>query len=169
MIGIISAVAFSFIVHEPSGIIVRSRARSWSASRRRYRSIWCSERCAVECRMGEVVRVRATPSHRTVRLMLVASHDRLQRRAHGRDTRPWVVVSSSAMPIVSAVDLADVDPAIGAAGEHSTAWPGHARGQRVEKRAVHDLDTRAPRGPFREPTVNGGRAGDRPVRPSGPW
>ena len=35
VIGIISAVALSFIVHEPSGIIVRSSARSRSASRRR--------------------------------------------------------------------------------------------------------------------------------------
>ena len=42
--GTISAVALSFIVHDPSGIIVRSSARSRSASRRRYRSIWCSER-----------------------------------------------------------------------------------------------------------------------------
>ncbi len=33
--GIISAVALSFIVHEPSGIIVRSSARSLSASERR--------------------------------------------------------------------------------------------------------------------------------------
>ncbi len=35
VIGSISVVAFSFIVHEPSGIIVRSSARSRSASRRR--------------------------------------------------------------------------------------------------------------------------------------
>jgi hypothetical protein len=33
--GIISAVALSFIVHEPSGIIARSSAMSRSASRRR--------------------------------------------------------------------------------------------------------------------------------------
>jgi len=33
--GIISLVALSFIVHEPSGIIVRSIARSLSASERR--------------------------------------------------------------------------------------------------------------------------------------
>jgi hypothetical protein len=33
--GIISVVALSFIVHDPSGIIVRSSARSLSASRRR--------------------------------------------------------------------------------------------------------------------------------------
>ncbi|CFN77521.1 Uncharacterised protein [Bordetella pertussis] len=33
--GIISAVAFSFMVHEPSGIMVRSSARSLSASLRR--------------------------------------------------------------------------------------------------------------------------------------
>ena len=33
--GIISGVALSFIVHEPSGIIERSSARSLSASRRR--------------------------------------------------------------------------------------------------------------------------------------
>ncbi len=32
--GIISLVALSFIVHEPSGIIVRSSARSLSASER---------------------------------------------------------------------------------------------------------------------------------------
>ena len=35
LIGSISAAAFSFIVHEPSGIIDRSRAMSKSASRRR--------------------------------------------------------------------------------------------------------------------------------------
>jgi hypothetical protein len=35
VIGIISLVAFSFIVHEPSGIIERSSARSLSARRRR--------------------------------------------------------------------------------------------------------------------------------------
>ena len=35
VIGTISVVALSFIVHEPSGIIVRSRARSRSARRRR--------------------------------------------------------------------------------------------------------------------------------------
>ena len=35
VIGTISAVALSFIVHEPSGIIVRSSARSRSASVRR--------------------------------------------------------------------------------------------------------------------------------------
>jgi hypothetical protein len=33
--GIISLVAFSFMVHEPSGIMVRSSARSLSASERR--------------------------------------------------------------------------------------------------------------------------------------
>ena len=33
--GIISAVALSFMVHEPSGIIERSRATSFAASRRR--------------------------------------------------------------------------------------------------------------------------------------
>ena len=35
VIGSISAAALSFIVQEPSGIIVRSRARSRSESRRR--------------------------------------------------------------------------------------------------------------------------------------
>ena len=43
VIGIISVVALSFIVHDPSGIIVRSSARSRSASVRRYRSICVSE------------------------------------------------------------------------------------------------------------------------------
>jgi hypothetical protein len=35
----ISVVALSFIVHDPSGIIPRSSAKSRSDSRRRYRSI----------------------------------------------------------------------------------------------------------------------------------
>jgi hypothetical protein len=42
--GIISAAALSFIVHEPSGIIARSSARSLSASRRRRRIISVSDR-----------------------------------------------------------------------------------------------------------------------------
>ena len=41
----ICVVAFNFMVHEPSGIMVLSRARSRSASRRSQRSIevslWC--------------------------------------------------------------------------------------------------------------------------------
>ena len=37
--GSISAVALSFMVHEPSAIIERSSARSFPCSRRRYRSI----------------------------------------------------------------------------------------------------------------------------------
>jgi hypothetical protein len=41
---VISAVAFSFIVHEPSGIIARSSARSRSARRRMYRVISASAR-----------------------------------------------------------------------------------------------------------------------------
>src|SRR6185437_6749853 len=40
----ISAAALSFIVHEPSGIIVRSNARSLSANERRYRIIDVSVR-----------------------------------------------------------------------------------------------------------------------------
>ena len=39
----ISVVAFNFIVHEPRGIMVRSRARSLSESVRIYRSIEVSE------------------------------------------------------------------------------------------------------------------------------
>ena len=35
VIGIISVVAFSFMVHEPSGIMLRSSARSLSCRRRR--------------------------------------------------------------------------------------------------------------------------------------
>ena len=42
--GIISAVAFSFMVQEPSGIIARSSARSRSARRRMYRVISLSAR-----------------------------------------------------------------------------------------------------------------------------
>src|ERR1700744_5333368 len=40
----ISAAALSFIVHEPSGIMLRSKARSLSASARRYRIIDVSVR-----------------------------------------------------------------------------------------------------------------------------
>ncbi len=45
LIASISAAAFSFIVQLPSGIIVRSRARSLSARVRRYRIIDVSDRC----------------------------------------------------------------------------------------------------------------------------
>ena len=46
--GSISAAAFSFMVQEPSGIMDRSSAMSMSASRRRYRSIDVSLRCALK-------------------------------------------------------------------------------------------------------------------------
>jgi hypothetical protein len=42
--GIISAVAFSFMVQEPSAIIERLSAMSFCSSFRRYRSIAVSER-----------------------------------------------------------------------------------------------------------------------------
>ena len=44
VIATISVVALSFIVQEPSGIMPRSRAKSRSARRRRYRSIAVSLR-----------------------------------------------------------------------------------------------------------------------------
>ena len=56
VIGTISVVALSFIVHEPSGIIVRSSARSRSARCRRYRSIAVSERCGWNDRVRQVRR-----------------------------------------------------------------------------------------------------------------
>ena len=43
VIGIISAVALSFIVHEPSGIMQCTSEMSFCASLKMYRSIWCSE------------------------------------------------------------------------------------------------------------------------------
>jgi hypothetical protein len=40
--GSISLVAFSFIVHDPSGIIEKVSERSFASNRRKYRSISCS-------------------------------------------------------------------------------------------------------------------------------
>jgi hypothetical protein len=47
LMGSISAAALSFMVQEPSGIMVRSRARSLSARERSQRIIAVSERCSV--------------------------------------------------------------------------------------------------------------------------
>ena len=58
VIGSISVVPLSFIVHEPSGIIVRSSARSWSARRRSSRSIAVSE---WSVREGGVLEERRRP------------------------------------------------------------------------------------------------------------
>src|SRR3954469_8836315 len=59
--GIISVVALSFIVQEPSGIMAEVSERSRASSRLMYRSISVSEwyRWKTGCSMNEVVRARA--------------------------------------------------------------------------------------------------------------
>mmetsp|Transcript_14860 Transcript_14860/g.59554 ORF Transcript_14860/g.59554 Transcript_14860/m.59554 type:complete len:233 (+) Transcript_14860:2768-3466(+) len=58
--GIISAVALSFIVHEPSEIIEWFSERSLPSSDRRYRSICVSDRCAENTWWGKKLSVRAS-------------------------------------------------------------------------------------------------------------
>ena len=96
----ISTVALSFMVHEPSGIMVRSRARSLSESLRRYRSIAVSERCRENTGwvMKEEVRRRSS-GRRSPRAVPSAVPPKTAAMAA---TCSGVVVSSQEMPRWSA-------------------------------------------------------------------
>ena len=158
VIGSISAAALSFIVHEPSGIIVRSSARSASASRRSQRISEVSRAVLVEHRVRQVLAGRgaARPAARR------RCRRRARRRRRPRRTRPTPPPggprSSARSRRCRRVSASTRRSAIPAACAASTTAVGPARHPRlhgVEERAVHDLH---PAGP--QP---GGQHGGHPV------
>ena len=141
--GIISAVALSFIVHEPSGIMARSSAMSLSARRRRYRSISVSEwyRWNVGCvRKSDVRRRSAGIASFSGQVQIVdrrldpeclpdALDDVSGRRLVERDAERVVV------------DVAQVEAEPARARRELVTLARHSDRQRVEEGVVRDLDT----------------------------
>jgi hypothetical protein len=170
VIAAISTAAFSFIVQEPSGIIVRSSARSLSDSFRRYRSMAVSERCVEKTgwvRNGVRRRRSAgrasAPSSSTALSSAGTPNASATSRSVSTD-----VVSSQATATVSASTRRRLTRRCAAAATTSSARPG-TDARTVSKNEPWTTSTPPARSqPARAPADRCTRAA-MAVSPSGPW
>ena len=141
VIGSISAVALSFIVHEPSGIIDRSRATSLSASRRRYRSIAVSLRCSwnTGCvRNGVVTPELPRRRHALGDAVGPGTASVAEDRAQAVEVRGRCgLVAGDRDHVV--VDGADVDAAVGRGRDDRPGTSRNSQLDGVEEVAMHRL------------------------------
>ena len=148
MTGNISAVAFSFIVQEPSGIIDVVSERSRASSRRMIAQHLRLGVMRVEDRMREEIGVRAPIAGcgRTIVERVDLAKSRTLRAAEERirslRSSASVVVSSSAMPIDVRAELAEIHPRAVAARAHEVFARRVAQfdADRVEETLVRDLE-----------------------------
>ena len=141
VIGTISEVALSFIVHDPSGIIVRSSARSRSAEATQVAQHLVLAVVAIEDRLGEeVVGSPAGDGEAVGDLVELCRLDR--RAAEGTDDRGDVTDGGGLVERDGhgrVVDAPDVEAGTERCGDGGVSGR-HRQAQRVEPRCVAHLD-----------------------------